>query len=173
MNEALYSRDHAEQERTGEERMCDLRHHSLEARIDELQKTCEMRWTTEEKAMIARWAGLERRFETNDKRVYEAKLVADKAIDKAEALATHRAMQQNEWRATITEIMTSMVPRTEYAVQHQILAEKAETNAKNIDREMSGMRERANSSRIQTLILTGLMTAVFTMLVYLVFIHIR
>ena len=112
-------------------------------------------------------------FQTNDKRVYEAKLVADKAIDKAEALATHRAMQQNEWRATITEIMTSMVPRTEYAVQHQILAEKAETNAKNIDREMSGMRERANSSRIQTLILTGLMTAVFTMLVYLVFIHIR
>ena len=112
------------QEREAQQRVCDLRHRSLEERIDDLDKLCETRWLTEEKAMYARWANLEQRFRDNDERLREAKVTADKAVDKAEKLATTRAEQQNEWRSTVNDIMGTMLTRDAYDRNHGLLADR-------------------------------------------------
>ena len=128
------------------ERLCAIRHASIEERLD------------------AMWGRIDDRFDAQEKATAQAMKAATTASDKAEGLAAERFKVQNEFRDTITDLVTVMtnaaLPRTEYEVKHGILVEK-----------ISEMRERSASNRLQTLILTGLMTAIFSMLVYLVAIH--
>ena len=124
------------------------------------------------------------RFEAMEEETSRALASAEKAVEKAERLAdvradvqdriaAERSRQQNEWRASLSDLGQTMLTRSEWAVQHQMLVERLEAHEKAADREMSQLRERSNSARTLTLILTALLTAVFTMLVYLIFLHIR
>ncbi len=130
------------------ERLCAIRHAAIEDRLD------------------AMWGRIDDRFDAQEKATAQAMKAATTASDKAEGLAAERFKVQNEYRDTITDLVTVMtnaaLPRTEYDVQNRIVVEK-----------ISEMRERSASNRLQTLILTGLMTAVFSISVYLVFLHIR
>ena len=130
------------------ERLCSIRHAAIEDRLD------------------AMWGRVDDRFDAQEKATAMAMKAATTASDKAEGLAAERFKVQNEFRDTITDLVTVMtnaaMPRAEYEVQHRILLEKIED-----------LRLHQASSRVTNIILAGLMTAIFTMLVYLVFLHIR
>ena len=130
------------------ERLCSIRHAAIEDRLD------------------AMWGRVDDRFDAQEKTTAMAMKAATTASDKAEGLAAERFKVQNEFRDTITDLVTVMtnaaMPRAEYEVQHRILLEKIED-----------LRLHQASSRVTNIILAGLMTAIFTMLVYLVFLHIR
>ena len=126
--------DYAREERDAEERICGLRHAALDDSIRELRKACDLRWTQEEKSMLARWAGLNERFAANDDRIRDAKVVADRAVEKAELLATDRAKQQNEWRDTVNDVIGTRLSRSEYLTQHNSLVEKIDGLATRLDR---------------------------------------
>lgn len=109
---------------------------------------------------------------------------AQTAVDKAERLADVRAenqdrmaadtkKQQNEWRGAMNDLQATMLTRKEFDIQHQMLNERFDQHVHSAEKEMSQLRERGNSARTQTIILTCLMTAVFSMLIYLVFLHIN
>jgi len=123
-------------------------------------------------------------FEVQSTSTDKALASAQTAVDKAERLADIRAdvqdriagetkRQQNEWRGAMNDLNSTMLTRSEYAVQHQMLIDRLEVHAKATEKELSQLREKGNSARVQTFVLTALMTGVFTMLVYLLFIHIK
>jgi len=133
--------DHAREERDAEERICGLRHAALDDSIRELRKACDLRWTQEEKSMLARWAGLNERFAANDDRIRDAKVVADRAVEKAELLATDRAKQQNEWRDTVNDVIGTRLSRSEYLVQHGALVEKLDALERRHDSDLTAVRQ--------------------------------
>ena len=98
---------------------------------------------------------------------------ADRAVSKSEA-SVERHFEGTS--AALTDLRSKehdYITRDEYSVQHEVLVERVDYSIKALEKEMSGLRERSNSNRVQTIVLTGLMTGVFSMLVYLVFIHVR
>lgn len=50
---------------------------------------------------------IERRFDSQDAATKAALVAAEKAVDKAEQLATTRADDQNEWRETVNDVLAS------------------------------------------------------------------
>lgn len=56
------------------------------------------------------WSRVEDRFKAQEERMDEARRVAERV-----------QVQQNEWRGTVTDIMTTMVPRSEYNLAHENL----------------------------------------------------
>lgn len=81
-------------------------HDHIDRRIDDLEKRMDERFAAQEKATASALAS------------------AEKAVDKAERLATTRADQQNEWRATVGDLVQTMMPRSEYVLSHTSLVEK-------------------------------------------------
>jgi hypothetical protein len=133
--------DYAREEREAEERLCNLRHAGIDERICTLKRSCDLRWAQEEKAMLARWAGLNERFAANDDRIRDAKVVADRAVEKAELLATDRAKQQNEWRDTVNDVIGTRLSRSEYLVQHGALVEKLDALERRHDSDLTAVRQ--------------------------------
>lgn len=105
-----------EQERDGDGRLCDIRHGALEERLQTL------------------WARVDDRFTALDERTRLALTSAKDAVDKAERLAGERAAQQNEWRGTINDVISTMMPRSEYTLAQRALGEKTDTLAGRLDR---------------------------------------
>jgi hypothetical protein len=131
---AVSPEEYAREERDAEERICSIRHEALDKSICELKRACELRWAQEEKAMLARWGSLAERFTANDDRIRDDKVVADRAVERAEVLATDRAKQQNEWRDTVNDVIGSRLSRSEYVTQHNSLVEKIDGLATRLDR---------------------------------------
>lgn len=75
-------------------------HDHLTAMLLELEKRMDQRFTAQETATNA------------------ALVAAEKAVLKAEALASDRASQQNEWRGTVNDLIQTMMPRSEYEQAH-------------------------------------------------------
>ena len=118
-------------------------------------RECDSRMTALSKELCLRITALE-------KQLNERKQTVDLALKAIEDKADKVQLQQNEWRATVNDIMTHMITRAEYDDKHLTLVEK-------IDRA-----DKANASaRLQGIILTATMGGVFMMLAYLLYIHIR
>jgi len=81
-------------------------HDHIEHRFADLERLVDVRFTAQEQATKAALAA------------------AEKAVEKAERLATTRADQQNEWRATVGDLVQTMMPRAEYIVAQTNLVEK-------------------------------------------------
>jgi hypothetical protein len=78
---------------------------------------------------------IEQRFESQEAATRSAMQAAKEAVDKAERLATIRADQQNEWRATVGDITGQMLTKAEYEIAHQNLVERLnyEANAQSLN----------------------------------------
>ena len=98
---------------------------------------------------------------------------ADRAVSKSEASVERRFETASSALTDMREKEHSYITRDEYTVQHEVLVERVNFSLTALEKEMSGLRERGNSNRIQAIILTCLMTGVFSMLIYLVFIHVK
>jgi len=138
--------DYAREERDAEERLCNLRHAGIDERICALKKACDLRWAQEEKAMLARWAGLNERFAAGDGRIRDAKIVADRAVEKAEVLAGDRAKQQNEWRDTVNDVIGTRLSREEYLLQHSVLVQKLDALERRHDSDLTAVRQMLSRS---------------------------
>ena len=77
---------------------------------------------------------MDERFRAQEKAVDAALVSQEKAVLKAENLATARSEAQNEWRATMTELIASTLQRPEYMAGHQALAEKVDLVNGRLDR---------------------------------------
>ena len=118
-------------------------------------RECDVRMAALNKELCVRLMGLEKQLE-------ERRQTVNLALEAIEDKADKVQIQQNEWRATVNDIMTHMITRAEYDDKHLTLVEK-------IDRA-----DKANASaRLQGIILTATMGGVFMMLAYLLYIHIR
>ena len=67
---------------------------------------------------------IDTRFDAQEKATKASLIAAEKAVLKAEGLATTRAEQQNEWRATVTDLTSLLMPRQEYQQAHAALVDK-------------------------------------------------
>ena len=116
---------------------------------------------------------LNERFSAQEQATAVAMHAADAAVAKAETITTQRFEQTNEWRSTVNDIIGTMMPRAEYALQHQVLAERQTEDVKHLEKDLSDLRERFNSARVMNIILTCMMTGIFGMVGYLIFVHIK
>ena len=86
---------------------------------------------------------LDERFDLQDEATKRALESAEKAVLKAENLADARSSAQNEWRATIGDLMTLKVDRSEYLAAHEMLVKELGAAIKYQDLESGG--KKANS----------------------------
>ena len=111
--------------------------------------------------MERRFRDLERlidtRFEAQEKITGAALASAEKAVAKAESLAATRSSQQNEWRATVNDLIATMMPRAEYALAHKSLADKLADVASCLDR---GEGRSTGSNTVIAWVIAGLGVAV-------------
>jgi len=111
--------------------------------------------------MEPRFTDLERlidtRFEAQEKATGAALASAEKAVAKAESLATTRSAQQNEWRGTVNDLITTMMPRAEYAIAHKSLVDKVNDVASCLDR---GEGRSTGSNTVIAWVIAGLGVAV-------------
>lgn len=91
-------------------------HDHLERRFRDLEKLVDVRFDAQEKATKA------------------ALVSAEKAVEKAEKLATSRAEQQNEWRQTVTDLTRMMMPRAEFDTAHGNLVDRMTGLCERMDR---------------------------------------
>lgn len=91
-------------------------HHHFDRRFNDLEKRIDQRFDASEKATQAAMAA------------------AEKAVLKAEALATTRADQQNEWRATVTDLIATTMSREAYDAAHLTLVEKIDALTERVNR---------------------------------------
>jgi hypothetical protein len=127
--------DEAQERRDADIRMCDMRHGALGDQLDtlgehitalfvELEKRMDQRFVAQELATTTALAAAE-------KAVSAAMTAAEKAVLKAELLATQRAEQQNEWRQTVTDLTSTMMPRKEYEAAHiNLVTQMAEVTSR-------------------------------------------
>lgn len=73
----------------------------------------------------------------------------DKALEIAAGLAVTVKKEQNEWRGTVNDVMQHMIPRSEYAVQHQALVDVLAAQEKRLN-VASGERAGEGSTKGQT-----------------------
>ena len=87
---------------------------------------------------------LDERFDAQDEATKRALESAEKAVLKAEHLADTRSEAQNEWRATIGDLMTLKVDRTEYLTAHDTLCKEVAAAVKYQDLESGGKKAAAD-----------------------------
>ena len=133
-----------EQERDGDNRICQLRHDNLGKQIDVIL------------------LNINGRFDQQDEKTATALAVAKEATLKAEALATIRAEQQNEWRSTVNDIINKMLTKDAFDRAHAVLEEKHLNLARRVD-----MNDAANIGMRKTV--TILITIVSLAIVVLTF----
>lgn len=124
-------------------------------------------------AESVRLAALERTVAEQNKRYEEAFRGWERECDKRDTALDHRFNTMNEFRQAMADQQATYLTRNEYTTQHQALTDRLDQAQKNLDREVSTLRERANSARIQSIILTAMMTAIFSLMIYLIFLHIE
>jgi hypothetical protein len=111
--------------------------------------------------MERRFTDLERlidtRFEAAETATNAALEAAEVAVTKAEALATTRSTQQNEWRDTVNDLITTMMPRAEYALAHKSLVDKVNDVASCLDR---GEGRSTGSNTVIAWVIAGLSAGV-------------
>ena len=173
--------DYAREERDAEERICNLRHAGIDERICTLKRSCDLRWVQEEKSMLARWAGLNERFTANDDRIRDAKVVADRAVEKAETLATDRAKTQNEWRGSLNDVIATRLSREEYLLQHGTLVDKHDALERRHDADLLVVRQAlsriegrgigANATMVWLFVGLAAAISVITLIIDLLFQH--
>ncbi len=95
---------------------------ALEANLDALRRVLDER--------DARYA---QRAASQDKAVSSALETSEKAIIKAESATERRFEGVNEFRQTLADQASTLMPRAEYTVQHQALEEKVSANDKRIN----------------------------------------
>ena len=95
--------------------------------LDALEKNLRLEIATQ-------WLRTNDRFTATEKAVGAALLSAEKAVLKAEDLATARAESQNEWRATTTDLVGQRMSRVEYDAAHKSLSEKIDAISSRLDR---------------------------------------
>ena len=87
---------------------------------------------------------IDTRFDAQETATRAALSAAKEAVDKAERLASIRADQQNEWRATVTDLTGLMMPRAEYRLAHDALCEKIETVGDRVT-QVEGVKKGVNT----------------------------
>ena len=92
---------------------------------------------------------IDRRFDAQDKATRVALESAEKAVLKAESLATTRANQQNEWRDTVNDLINKNISRAEFAAQHASLIDKIDTVGSRVDL-LEGAEKGSGSIKSQT-----------------------
>jgi hypothetical protein len=90
-----------------------------------------------------------------EKAVNAALVASEKAVLKAEALAQHNTAQQNEWRGTVNDLISTMMPRAEWQLAHATLLtdmdKQAELIALNMPRREYQGQHDALVSQMQAL----------------------
>lgn len=107
---------------------------ALEARLDALRGVFDER--------DIRYA---QRSASQDSAVAAALATSEKALIKAETATEKRFDSVNEFRGTLADQATRLLPRAEYDVQHRALEQKVEINENRISalqREISGILAR-------------------------------
>jgi len=120
--------------------------------------------------MERRFTDLERlidtRFAAQETATSTALISAEKAVLKAENLAAARSAQQNEWRDTVNDLITTMMPRAEQAVTNKAITEKiAEVAACSVRDE--GRHEGYGTIVPWAIASVSTVTAIVTLLVHL------
>ena len=92
---------------------------------------------------------IDRRFDAQEIATKTALTSAGKAVNKAEILATQRADQQNEWRGTVSDLISTTVNRAEFTAQHVALMEKIDALSGRLDRHEGGATN-ATTTRMGT-----------------------
>ena len=95
------------------------------------------RITALEKMLDEREDRTKERFVALDKNISTAIAAADKAVGKAESATERRFEGVNEFRQTLADQASLLMPRAEYLVQHGALAEKLESLKAGIEERMS------------------------------------
>jgi hypothetical protein len=72
-------------------------------------------------------------FDTLKRYVDQRFVAADQAIVKAEQQITNRFHTVNEFRGMVSDLSNTMLPRAEYSVQHQALADRIVAQDKRIE----------------------------------------
>ena len=117
----------------------DALYKAIDARITEQARTSDLRVEelvrTFDQRITNLWERTSDGFESSsiatntalagaEKAVNAALVASEKAVLKAEALATQRSEQQNEWRQTVSDLVTTMMPRAEYQSIHAELVRR-------------------------------------------------
>ncbi len=102
---------------------------ALHARIEALERMLDER---EERT--------KERFVNMDRAVSAALVAADRAVEKAERATERRFEGVNEFRETLRDQASTLMPRVEYTVQHKALTDLVAINSKRIDAIESGIR---------------------------------
>ena len=105
--------------------------------------------------------------------VGKAERLADVRADAQDKAAKEMAARQNEWRGALNDVIAERLSRREYESAHAALVEKIDTLKELYDRDTAKMREAAGGQRLQTIIFAAMLTGIFSILVYLLLIHIR
>jgi hypothetical protein len=82
---------------------------------------------------------------SQDKAVASALETSEKAIIKAESATEKRFDSVNEFRATLADQATRLMPRVEYSVQHEAMVEKVqfvEARLAEVQKELSAIQAR-------------------------------
>ena len=95
------------------------------------------RITALEKMLDEREDRTKERFVALDKNISTAIAAADKAVGKAESATERRFEGVNEFRQTLADQASLLMPRAEYQVQHGALSEKLEGLKAGIEERMS------------------------------------
>ncbi len=104
-----------------------LRAH-FEGRLDDLRTSLQERYETQTKAIdaafVAQQTAMQTAFEAADRAVQAALQAAEKAVGKAESASEKRFDSVNEFRATLSDQATNLMPRVEAESRIASLSEK-------------------------------------------------
>ncbi len=94
------------------------------------------------------------RFSAAKEAVQAALTAADKALSKAEIASERRFEGVNEFRATLADQATMLMPRSEYTAQHNALVDKVSDIATRVSTVETGGRVKSEttSSSISTVV---------------------
>lgn len=99
----------------------------FQRQLDDLRVLLDERYATQTKALDAAFAAA-------DKAVAAALLSAKEAVTKAETATEKRFDSVNEFRAALSDQSALFLPRTEYAANHQNLADRVSDLTDRINR---------------------------------------
>ena len=106
---------------------------------------------------------MDRRFDAQAVATTTAMSSAEKAVLKAENLATARSEQQNEWRGTVNDLINTMMPRNEYRVIHEALAHQV-TDAVSLLTAHLGEKAGGGESKYNAYLIVVTITSVLAVL---------
>lgn len=133
----------------GEKWTLDTLERYLSSRIDDLGRRGDDR----EKMHVERFASAKERVDL-------AIAASDKAIIKAEVASDKRFESVNEFRKALSDNVSTFLPRTEYAVQHQALVEKVDIATATLSKMSSAAEGRIRGVSTVGFIVMAVITAI-------------